>query len=97
MTTLTCISPIDGSVYAERPVEHTRAYPGAAEALRRLTEGGTQVGVCTNKHEASARDILERLGLMPFVADVAGLDTFDTRKPDPGHLLKLLHRTRSLC
>jgi phosphoglycolate phosphatase len=79
-------------VYAERPVEHTRPYPGAAAALESLTAGGMRIGVCTNKHEASARDILGRLGLMPFIADVAGLDTFDTRKPDPGHLLKLLQR-----
>jgi phosphoglycolate phosphatase len=81
-------------LYAERPVEHTRAYAGAAETLQGLAESGTRIGVCTNKHEASARDILQRLGLMRFVDDVAGLDTFGARKPDPAHLLKLLDRMR---
>jgi len=78
--------------YARNPVEHTRAYHGVGEILASLSGAGARLGVCTNKYEESARDILGRLGLMRWLADVAGADTFDVRKPHPGHLLKLLAR-----
>lgn len=78
--------------YAERPVVHTRAYDGVAQTLDALSRFGVRLAVCTNKYEASARDVLERLGLMTAISDVAGADTFDVRKPDPGHILQLLAR-----
>ena len=78
--------------YAERPVVHTRAYDGVAETLDALSRSGVRLAVCTNKYEASARDVLGRLDLMAMISDVAGADTFDVRKPDPGHVLKLLAR-----
>lgn len=78
--------------YAERPVVHTRAYDGVAETLDALSRAGVRLAVCTNKYEASARDVLSRLDLMAMITDVAGADTFDVRKPDPGHILKLLAR-----
>ncbi|MCW5749379.1 MAG: HAD-IIIA family hydrolase [Alphaproteobacteria bacterium] len=78
--------------YAENPIAHTTAYPGVPETLRRLDAAGVRLGVCTNKYEDSARDILARLGLMPPIADAAGADSFDVRKPHPGHILKLLAR-----
>lgn len=78
--------------YAERPVVHTRVYDGVTETLAALAASGVRLAVCTNKYEASARDVLERLGLLAMISDVAGADTFDVRKPDPGHILKLLAR-----
>jgi phosphoglycolate phosphatase len=78
--------------YAERPVVHTRPYDGVAQTLDALSRSGVRLAVCTNKYEASARDVLGRLDLMAMISDVAGADTFDVRKPDPGHILKLLAR-----
>lgn len=78
--------------YAENPLERTAPYPGVPETLRRLARSGVRMGVCTNKYEESARDILLRLGLMPPIEDAAGADSFDVRKPHPGHILKLLAR-----
>ena len=78
--------------YAERPVVHTRPYDGVAETLAALAASGVRLAVCTNKYEESARDVLSRLGLMATISEVAGADTFDVRKPDPGHVLKLLAR-----
>jgi phosphoglycolate phosphatase len=78
--------------YAERPVVHTRPYEGVAETLDALCRSGVRLAVCTNKYEASARDVLSRLDLMAMICDVAGADTFDVRKPDPGHVLKLIAR-----
>jgi phosphoglycolate phosphatase len=36
--------------------------------------------------------VLKRLALMPPIEDAAGADSFDVRKPHPGHVLKLLAR-----
>src|SRR5262245_33653973 len=80
------------SYYAENPVARTRPYPGVPAALQRLADIGVRMGVCTNKYEESARDVLARLGLMPPIEDAAGADSFDVRKPHPGHILKLLAR-----
>jgi phosphoglycolate phosphatase len=81
--------------YGENPVASTMPYPGVPETLRRLAAAGVRIGVCTNKYEESARDVLAQLGLMPPVEDVAGADSFDVRKPHPGHVLKLLARMGS--
>ena len=78
--------------YAENPVEHTAPYPGVPEVLEALAGAGLRLAVCTNKYEESARDILQRLGLMGWLADVAGADSFAVRKPHPGHVLQLLGR-----
>jgi phosphoglycolate phosphatase len=78
--------------YAENPVGTTRAYPGVSETLQRLAVSGVRMAVCTNKYEESARDVLKRLALMPPIEDAAGADSFDVRKPHPGHVLKLLAR-----
>jgi phosphoglycolate phosphatase len=78
--------------YRANAVVTTTVYPGVAATLRKLSSLGVRIGVCTNKDEQSARDILRRLGLMPPIDDVAGADTFGVRKPHPAHLLKLLER-----
>lgn len=78
--------------YGENPVATTVPYAGVLQTVDDLAAKGVRLGVCTNKYEASARDVLARLRLMPPVEDVAGADSFDVRKPHPGHILKLLAR-----
>ncbi|MGD9885399.1 MAG: HAD-IA family hydrolase [Reyranella sp.] len=78
--------------YEEFPVRYTVAFDGVAEVVARLDQLGLRQGVATNKFENPARTILRDLKLMPPIADVAGADTFTVRKPDPGHVLKLIDR-----
>ena len=78
--------------YKDDPVTHTRPYPGVPETLARLKEAGVRMAVCTNKFEGPARQVLQALDLMRFFDDVAGADTFDVRKPDPGHVTRLVVR-----
>ncbi len=78
--------------YDERPTASTIPYPGVIATLRRLADADVRLGVCTNKYEGSARQIMAQLGLMPPIEDAAGADSFDVRKPHPGHILKLLDR-----
>lgn len=80
--------------YAENRLLHTRPYDGAKSVVEKLSRAGIRMGVCTNKDEKSARDILSALQLMPPISDVAGADTFGVQKPNPDHVLKLLQRMK---
>ncbi|SDC42863.1 phosphoglycolate phosphatase [Ruegeria marina] len=64
----------------------TMPYPGAVGALERLREGGAALGICTNKPEGPARQVLADLGLSRFFDVVIGGDSLPTRKPDPAML-----------
>lgn len=66
---------------------HTRIYPGAIEAVKRLSASGYAVGICTNKPEALAEQLLVRLGIRNLFASMIGADTLPTRKPDPAPYL----------
>lgn len=65
-------------------------YPGVADALDRLAAAGMALAVCTNKHEALARRLLEALAFAPRFAAITGGDSFSVRKPDAGHILETI-------
>ncbi|QPH54379.1 HAD-IA family hydrolase [Pontivivens ytuae] len=73
-------------VYAADPLGETRPYPGARAALELLVERGHALAVCTQKPEAQAREILERLDLVPPITGLTGAGTLDVLKPDPAML-----------
>ncbi|KPN62591.1 phosphoglycolate phosphatase [Aliiroseovarius crassostreae] len=62
---------------------HTRLYPGAVAAVKRLRAQGYAVGICTNKPEGLADLLLVRLGIRDLFTSLIGADTLPTRKPDP--------------
>jgi len=68
----------------------TTVFPGAARALQALRAGGVALAVCTNKPARIATDILDRLGLAGYFAQVLGGDSLPFRKPDPRVLQALL-------
>jgi len=78
--------------YEANICEETRLFPGTAALLDRFEADGWRFAVCTNKVESLSRLVLEKLGVGPRFAAVAGGDTFPTRKPDPGHLLGLIEQ-----
>ncbi|WP_095587635.1 phosphoglycolate phosphatase [Actibacterium ureilyticum] len=67
--------------------ELTRPYAGVLAALDALAAQGHRLGVCTNKPEAPARDILRLMGLNRFACVIGG-DSLPQRKPDPAPLLQ---------
>ncbi len=71
---------------AEMPGE-TRPFPGVIEALERLKKADFRLAVCTNKLEALAIPLLEKLNLSPWFDATTGGDTFSVKKPDAGHIL----------
>ena len=48
------------------------------------------MGVCTNKQERLAVDLLKKIKLFDFFHYIAGSDTFDYNKPDPRHLTDVI-------
>jgi len=73
--------------YARHIADETTVYPAADLVLARLKEIGFRIAVCTNKKQAMARAVMQKLGLMQHVHAVAGRDTLPVHKPDPGHLI----------
>ncbi len=68
----------------------SRLYPGVTETLAQFDAEGWRLAVCTNKPEATARKLLESLGIGSRFAAVGGGDSFPVRKPEPAHLLATL-------
>jgi phosphoglycolate phosphatase len=70
----------------------TRLYDGAEAALAALAAAGWRLAVCTNKPEALATLLVDRLGLGGRFAALLGADSMGVRKPDPRHLLETIAR-----
>lgn len=68
----------------------SRPYPGVLEAIGRARAAGYIVAICTNKPEAMARSLVERLELSKLFDAITGGDTFAFRKPDPRHLMETI-------
>ncbi len=68
------------------PASRTIVYPGARETLSGLRAAGLHVGLCTNKQQALAGQVLAALGLAPLFDIVIGGGTYPM-KPDPAPLL----------
>lgn len=74
------------AAYNAAPTTLTRPYDGVTKALAVLQGAGLALGVCTNKPEGVAREILAELGLARFFGAVTGGDTLPVMKPDPAPL-----------
>lgn len=71
---------------------HTRLYDGARAALDRLAGRGWALGICTNKPERLAVDLIAALGVGERFAVLLGADSLPWRKPDPRHVLETIAR-----
>ena len=71
----------------------SRNYDGVVDSLLKLQSMGVKLGLCTNKPEKQARELLERLGLIGFFEhSFIGSDTVGIAKPDPKPLLEAIAR-----
>lgn len=78
--------------YAENIDTETRLYPGAIEAVAVLSAAGCRTGICTNKPEALAELLLNRLGIRDRFGALVGADTLASRKPDPAPYVEAVRR-----
>lgn len=84
--------PVLLEAYGAAISEHTVIYPGAMEAVEALKSLGFGVGICTNKPEALAHQLLTDLGVISAFGALVGADTLPVRKPDPAPLVETARR-----
>lgn len=84
--------PVLLEAYGAAISTHTILYPGAMEAVETLKSQGYGVGICTNKPEALAVQLLNDLGILDAFGALVGADTLLVRKPDPAPLIETVSR-----
>ncbi len=72
--------------YGKNIVKESKLINGVYEFLKWAKENNISMGVCTNKQEHLAVDLLKKIKIYDFFEYVAGRNTFEYCKPDPRHL-----------
>ena len=72
--------------YAKNIDQNSRPLNGSIEFFAWAKNKNISMGVCTNKQEKLAIDLLKKLDMYKYFEYVAGCDTFSFNKPDPRHL-----------
>ena len=75
------------ALYERDICRETRLFPGTAELLDTIEQGGRRWGIVTNKAERLARLLLDQLGMSPRAACIIGGDSTPNFKPHPAPLL----------
>ena len=71
----------------------SKVYEGVPDTLKKLTDLKHKLGLCTNKPEEQARDLLKKVGLIQFFRDsFIGSDTVGVAKPNPKPLFDAINR-----
>ena len=76
--------------YGNNIVNESKLIDGVKDFLIWSKEKKISMGVCTNKQEHLAIDLLKKIGIYDFFEYVAGHNTFDYCKPDPRHLTSVI-------
>jgi phosphoglycolate phosphatase len=72
--------------YGNNIVKESKLIDGVLEFLKWGKQKNISMGVCTNKQEHLAIDLLKKIKIYDFFEYVTGGNTFDYCKPDPKHL-----------
>lgn len=77
------------TIYAKHNLDKTCPYDGIMDMLHQLQAQNLPLGICTNKHDEAAKEIIKILfpnhPFTSIIGDKAGLK----RKPDPGKVLAI--------
>ncbi|MEM8655375.1 MAG: HAD-IIIA family hydrolase [Pseudomonadota bacterium] len=84
--------PVLLDAYAADISSRTTLYPGVMDAIGVLADHGYAVGICTNKPEGLAEQLMRDLGVRDAFGSLVGADTLPVRKPDPEPLLEATRR-----
>ena len=76
--------------YNAHIADRSHLFPGVIGCLDAFSRSGWRLAVCTNKMEASAKLLLEKLEVAERFAFICGQDTFGRAKPDPTPLLETI-------
>ena len=78
------------SYYGKNIVNQSKLIGGVKEFLDWAKSNNISMGVCTNKQEHLAVDLLKKIKIYDYFEYVAGGNTFDYCKPDPRHLTNVI-------
>jgi len=76
--------------YGKNIVNESTLINGVKDFLKWAKNKNISMGVCTNKQEHLAIDLLKKIGIYDFFEYVAGHNTFSYCKPDPRHLTSVI-------
>jgi len=76
--------------YGKNIVVKSKLVNGVYEFLKWAKSKNISMGVCTNKQEHLAVDLLKKIKIYNFFEYVAGRNTFEYCKPDPRHLTSMI-------
>ena len=72
--------------YSKNIDKKSKPIAGVVDFLKWAKSKNISMGICTNKQERLAVDLLKKINLFDFFEYIAGSDTFAFNKPDPRHL-----------
>ena len=78
------------SFYGKNIVKDSKLIKGVLEFLKWAKSKNISMGVCTNKQEHLAIDLLKKIEIYEYFEYVAGGNTFEYCKPDPRHLTSII-------
>jgi phosphoglycolate phosphatase len=76
--------------YGKNIVKDSKLIKGVLEFLKWAKSRNISMGVCTNKQEHLAIDLLKKIEIYDYFEYVAGGNTFEYCKPDPRHLTSII-------
>src|SRR5690606_9828717 len=76
--------------YHDHMLDNTALYPGVREAIDLWRDESLPMAVLTNKPVRFSQTIIERLGLDGHFPLVYGGNSFESKKPDPEGLNRLI-------
>ena len=76
--------------YGKNIVVKSKLVNGVYEFLKWAKSKNVSMGVCTNKQEHLAVDLLKKIKIYDFFEYVAGRNTFEYCKPDPRHVTSMI-------
>ena len=76
--------------YSKNINNESKPIRGIFEFLDWAKSKKISMGVCTNKREVLATDLLKKINMYKYFEYVAGADTFEFNKPDPRHLTNVI-------
>ena len=78
------------SYYSKNIANESKLVNGALEFLNWCKKNNISMGVCTNKQDYLAIDLLKKINVYDYFEYIAGSNTFDYCKPDPRHLTNVI-------
>jgi len=76
--------------YSKNIANESKLVNGALEFLNWCKKNNISMGICTNKQDYLANDLLKKINVYDYFEYIAGSNTFDYCKPDPRHLTNII-------